>query len=1549
MALEPGGYADKLGNRYEGRWIVKQLLRILNEQLASITIETVGDDEAGVDMWVEEASGRRLAQQCKLRNGSKNQWTIADLNGAGVLSYMGYQLDRNSDVVFCLVTAISSTLLHDMCNSARKSSGDAESFYQHQIVGISQERQKAFSQFCKYLSLDPDSPDDRAVAYGYLSRIFIEHWPDTLVSQDDLRSDAQWLVNGDPDSVIANLSSYAENHLRKTIISEDVWNFLIHKGFSPRRLSNDCRVLPSIHALREQFNDSISSQLIANELIEREETKRSLDALANDGIVILHGRPGHGKSSVLYEITQQFEERGQVYLPLRLDRQEPRNTTLQFGQDIGLPESPVKCLSAISNGGVCTLILDQLDAIRWTYGHSKNALEVCKSLVREVMVLRGLGHPVSVILACRTYDLENDPDIKGWLGQAAQPDNRTLTKVEVGPLSDDVVKSIADKLKALPISDRQISILKSPQHMAMWVRLVSDGQRVEFFNRIQLMRRYWGSKMLELVKSGTSSEIVTSELSRIIKYMEDKGRISAPYSISTNSHVINELCACGLIQVASNQITFSHQSYLDFQIANNLVREIFIGSRNICDWLGDKSNQTLFHREQLRHVLSLLSEESPEEFFIETQNILCSENIRFNLKNLALEVLGQIESPDNDLVRYMLSLSEEDYWQEHVFRTVFLGHSAYISWLIEEKIIEQWLASEEKKDRALWLLRSISEKLPDQVAELLLPYLNDSAWHDRILECLNWDISDDSEKMFRIRTHLAKIGISREFVAWKKVSAERAIRLLEAVLQSYEPEDFTYDNHWELRNKNSRLENWSVDDLDVLLKASRDRSADIWDRIFPQLTRLVPQEDEGFGSIDLWLDSDDEGLRNGRECLPGGIVKLCLEAGKELAKDDGDAFWVRTQITRKENSKIIKYILVTIYSHLDLSLADKVLDWLISYVPNFSVGAGGKEPKWMPAARLIGAMSSDCSTEIFDELERKITYFKEDNFLNHAEYWVSTWRKGYYGSYWGEAQYFLLPSLCENRRSAGTDDLIAVLSRKFEDYDKEDFLSGIKSRGGTVTSTIPRDRLKRISDQAWLEIIGNKKIPEDDGLNFRVRDDGVVRETSVTYFSRDLEYVVKRSPDRFARLALRFPKGVSPKYKSAVIEGLKETRPKDLSEAELDKWLPADHELVLKVLEKFSGENKSDFPLRFCWFIHHRSEEKWPEKVIRELFEYATSHSDPEPGKLNIGDSGGGFNSDESTIRNLESNAINCVRGVSAQAIAQLLWSHDELLDSIKPVLECLIEDEHPAVRIASLDILLPVTNFDKDYAVGLFVRAIKGDFRVAASRFATYLFNSCMKSHFQQLYPVVIGMLHDSRDEVVERGAHEVAARWLFHDFFSAELDSCISGSEPQRKGIARIAAYFIKDASFFEKCKILMDRLKGDESKEVRKELVSIFRKSELFDSSQGVEFLIDFIDSPAFSENLTLLLYRLEDYSGNLLPFANLLLSIGGHFTRPSLVSNKGGGSDYAQDIHHYMPLMVRLYEQAKSLGRSDIEQMCLDIWDGMYEKQVGSVHEISRIMD
>src|SRR3546814_3292369 len=47
--MHKGGIADKVGNRYEARWLTHQLLGLLDGTVQSITIEALGDDEQGFE------------------------------------------------------------------------------------------------------------------------------------------------------------------------------------------------------------------------------------------------------------------------------------------------------------------------------------------------------------------------------------------------------------------------------------------------------------------------------------------------------------------------------------------------------------------------------------------------------------------------------------------------------------------------------------------------------------------------------------------------------------------------------------------------------------------------------------------------------------------------------------------------------------------------------------------------------------------------------------------------------------------------------------------------------------------------------------------------------------------------------------------------------------------------------------------------------------------------------------------------------------------------------------------------------------------------------------------------------------------------------------------------------------------------------------------------------------------------------------------------------------------------------------------------------------
>jgi len=176
-------------------------------------------------------------------------------------------------------------------------------------------------------------------------------------------------------------------------------------------------------------------------------------------------------------------------------------------------------------------------------------------------------------------------------------------------------------------------------------------------------------------------------------------------------------------------------------------------------------------------VLALLEEESPREFVASVRELLGNSSIRFHLKHLVLELLSRLEDPSEPLLEYLWGLITTDEWHEHLIETVCVRHAPYVLWLLRQGVLAQWLQgnSEKDRDKALWLLRSVAESIPDQVVELLEPYVGrDEEWNRRVLASLSWHEEADSDKMFELRLRLAECGIYKEWIDWTKLANSTA-------------------------------------------------------------------------------------------------------------------------------------------------------------------------------------------------------------------------------------------------------------------------------------------------------------------------------------------------------------------------------------------------------------------------------------------------------------------------------------------------------------------------------------------------------------------------------------------------------------------------------------------------------------------------------------------------------------------------------------------------------------------------------------------------------
>jgi len=411
MASEAGGRADKLGNEFERLWAVRHLIELVAGKATTLKIEALGDDEKGTEFWVGRPDGIREAYQCKRENGTAGKWSVANLASKGVISHAKFQLDRDLSHRFVFASGDKANHLSDLAERAGRCDAPAE-FVTH-LTTTSADLEGEFATLCRHLGLDPRSPEGAAKVVDFLRRFRPE-----VVDKNRLRDDVEGLsarwITGTPEHVVAALKDLLDRSIGRTLRESDVVACL-PDGARPRDLAGDPTLHSALAELRSRFDRSYRHLLIGGRSLGRREAADLIAMLTSDDgprLVLVHGPGGDGKSGVAFEAVEELTRRGIPCLPLRLDRDRPNDSPQKFGNSLGLPSSPANSLAAAAGVGVGVLILDQVDAIRWTAAHSSHAWDTCERTISEA-----LRHPnLRVIVVCRSFDLEDDPRIRAWKG-----------------------------------------------------------------------------------------------------------------------------------------------------------------------------------------------------------------------------------------------------------------------------------------------------------------------------------------------------------------------------------------------------------------------------------------------------------------------------------------------------------------------------------------------------------------------------------------------------------------------------------------------------------------------------------------------------------------------------------------------------------------------------------------------------------------------------------------------------------------------------------------------------------------------------------------------------------------------------------------------------------------------------------------------------------------------------------------------------------------------------------------------------------------------------
>lgn len=1518
MALEIGGRADKSGNRFEHNWIIYKILEVFQEKVEYILIEAIGEDEKGVDLWIGYKDGSREGQQCKSRNGSQAYWDYGSINAKGIADNWKKQLERSAKDKVSLVSPLAFELLEDLTARARNTNENPKDFLKYQIEESGTQTRNFFSNLCKRFRLNYRDDNDLIKMIDYLSRIYYRQNADF-----EFKNCILWQIGmlfwGEPEQIYAEILNY--------LLSKDIWgqkidlmtleNFMQERGISYRHLERDSRILPKINILNEEYRNNYI--YFRNGLVERKETSECRQAILEGKSIIIHGKAGIGKSGCTENIIKFCEESGMLYLAIKLDKRIPHSTSEIWASTMGLPASIASCLHCFSKNRRAVLILDQLDALRWTQAHSGEALNVCFQIINEIKninIERKVN--ISIILVCRTYDLENDHNICNIFKQDENKHNNIeWTKIRIQDLDQTTVKQILGG-KYDRLSKKLHELIKIPSNLYILEQLDMEMCCDSITTTQQLINEWWKQINRKAELAMLSNQELNIFKDRMTQFCERKGKLYVPLTIlKIGNDYIDFLRSNGFIIIQDNKVSFVHQSVLDCFLAEYMLHQYY-KDMDIEEIIGDVQRQNPGKRYQVQMFMQQLLEVSTEDFIDAGKRMLKALNIRYNVKYVFLEILSQIEFPDRVIGDFISEYTDDSKWEQHIIRNVIWGRPYYIHILLEKGVLDDWMKDKKRRIQAINLLISCSPNYADKDIQFIKNFIfQDTKEAASWSGCFNRDINEDSDELFELRMQFYEKypELSNHYLDFKAMMEACEIRTIRLLV-------FWLKNKIKNQNQSKILyryeENLVHEDAEVFV----EHYMEVIEMILPHL----PKKDEDV-SYDNWSEKYFYRIELERVC-----IQILKKANRIFAKKEPDNFIKVYKPYFTTGNALYNEMLLDAFAFLPTRYADFVIEYLCTdFNKTLFEDTSGNQNTLLLAKNVISKYSRACSEMNYFCLEDKIIHYIDlysvQRYKNRIEY--NREKHGHhtvYWNFWGDFQREMLQGLPDDRKSKQAKDMLLVLRRALGQKESIYMYNFIHS--GIVTSPIDG---KELTLSNWKGILTSSKI-EKRGSHHRKKVKGGFIENTIDTFSGTFSDVVSKKTEEMIGLMLDIDENIEDAFIDSLYSGI-------LISSQLDE---INITLLERLFVKFPCDYKSFRAGSFCHIIKKRKNAFWSRNTLNMLKDIAVYHINPSLDKPNVTQ-----NDDKEmrTVEMLESNAINCVRGMAAETIGNLLWENSELYDIFRDNIEKLCFDENPAVRFASLSALWPVYNIDRKWAEGKIIALYKHDYRLVGFRGSRDMLFRLHSFYKDDVLEIVKQCFFSDDKRLVQVGAYTIAEMYICKNEFQGMVENVSRMNRDQAEAIIEIMVIYLGIPEYNER------------AKEVLKKYINIKYKiempwSRLFYDEQinlrrDKEFLIMLMSSNISRRILHSFVYYLEKNRVSLVEYSDIILEMGA-----SLLNAERDNNEMVWGVATELSkLIIALYDETsdkQSEKYMEIANRCLDIWDIMYKNQIGLARELTSKM-
>lgn len=1475
MPYESGGRADKLGNKYEFNWIVLKFIDIISEKIDAIKVEAIGEEEVGVDVWVRYSNGITEAQQCKGRNASKDYWTLSDLNSRGILKYWKLHLSRDLTTKVSLVSPLPFTNFSDLIYRA-KTNDNAQSFIDYQ-VNTSSEIKNLFDNYVNNLGFSKEKDIPKII--NFLSRTVIRQDPSPENEEFIKDMISQYFI-GDAASIkskFINLILQGEIYGR-WLSFQDLEKFIKNEKIEFRNLARDDRIIPRINILNDEYKNSFKT--LDSGLKIRKQFDECKKYIQEGKSIIIHGKAGNGKSGLTENIIDWCNK---IHLDLKLDCYIPEGTAQEWGEKLGFPASISYCLNAFSKEDNTVLILDQLDALRWTARNSKSSLATCLELIREIWNLNSeRENKISIIFVCRTYDLENDNGIKALFENKSKDDTESWHKVEVNELLENEVEEIlGSKYHSFPNKLKQL--LRTPSNLYIWEQINNKEEYYQITSTYNLVDKWWRDLSVKCHDASLIEDNLSDLKEKFVKLFTDTGEtVFSKRRLLGNERALRYLTSQGMLTEHSNKVSFVHQSFLDCFVAERMILDYYTNS-DVNDILGNKTQQNPTRRYQFQIFLQSLLEESEKDFLNFGTRLIKSDNVRFNFKYVFFEILGSIQEPSKKILDYIAELIQETEYRNHLCQTVISSHKLYVNFLVEEGIFKKWF--DENRILVINLLSSISPNYTTESIKFIKLSIANSDDKNEWRGCFFNDYHNDSEEFFKVRlyywkSYLKEPDLFDDF--YKNINAY-TIKIICLFLDKFQGSDDSNRFYSESKEFDEDSHNYIDKNCIQIVKI-----------LLPYLKKYSENNSTKYNPT----------LKE-RDSLQRYYLHLLNETNKCLISKYPEIFFEIYSSYMGNGDYLYNEVILDAMYHLPTNYFNTCVEYLLAdFDKTLFEKSQGHSSKLFLAKRLISKVSQSCSLEMYNKLEEQIIHYvspeAKQRLARRIERNKSQDDYRVYWPFWGSLQYELLSVLPKERISKEAIELLKVLERSNSFSD-----SFYDSHCGSVVSPLQG---KNISAKSWRNILISPKSETKCRWN---SERNIFIKSSPRELATDFRSTVSKNPKEYVSLFLNLSSNhkINEHYIDGLLGGI----------VDLEK-IPA---TVLSDLEfillNFVNENNWENLYYFFRVIEKHANIEWSEKVLERLNYYL---------KKTVLDALDKFNENQ-TMENYLQQSYSTLRGHGIHALTKLIENLPTNISYFKNTIISLANDKTDYIRLNAIFLLYIILDLDKDFARELF-RGIFTDEKMLAHWHSNYILYRLYEDEKEQIQ-CLLQLAFDSKDTLLVKNASCLITEIYLN---KGDMESTVySGSGLQVEGICQMAINYLKVKNHEDKSKKIILNYLGKNVTNLEKILSQLFR-DDLLDIKEDKDLIFNLLTSEYRDKLYYYFLESLEKQE-SISEYENIIFE-----TVCNIVSktNKLKLQYYYRRIEEYLSrLMMQLYD--KHMG-DDIADRCLDIIDQMFENEFGS---------